>query len=209
MELRGYKYKEDSTAQLFVSYVVETTLASESENLGPMGLTPTANAAMVDQSRTWSRNFRQGILILEIEDQRNNVLWSSEGVMDISRSRGGNVLDVAVRAAFRKFPDKTKLMKTIDKALIFANQTTHQVRLNINGEAQISAEDIDLSTEFNAKMPCEKTGDDIIIGFNGELLNECLKDTDGIILMSAPNRAVLLTDSQDDIVLLMPLMLKH
>jgi hypothetical protein len=112
METRGYTYKEDSTAQLFVSYVVETTLASESENLGPMGLTPTANAAMVDQSRTWSRSFRQGILILEIEDQRNNVLWSSEGIMDISRSRGGNVLDVAVRAAFRKFPDKTKKEKT-------------------------------------------------------------------------------------------------
>jgi hypothetical protein len=111
MESRGYIYQEDSTAQLFVSYVVETTLASESENLGPMGLTPTANAAMVDQSRTWSRSFRQGILILEIEDQRNNVLWSSEGVMDISRSRGGNVLDFAVQAAFRKFPDKTKKEK--------------------------------------------------------------------------------------------------
>ncbi len=112
MESRGYIFKEDSTAQLVVSYVVETTLASESENLGPMGLTPTANPAMVDQSRTWSRSFRQGILILEIEDQRNNVLWSSEGVMDISRSRGGNVLDYSVQAAFRKFPDKTKKQKS-------------------------------------------------------------------------------------------------
>lgn len=112
MESRGYRYSEDSTAQLFVSYVVETTLASESENLGPMGLTPTANPAMVDQSRTWSRSFRQGILIIEIEDHRKSVLWSSEGVMDISRTRGGNVLDYAVQAAFRKFPDKTKKEKT-------------------------------------------------------------------------------------------------
>jgi hypothetical protein len=112
MESRGYTYMEDSAAQLTVSYVVETTLATESENLGPLGMTPTANAAMVDQSRTWSRSFRQGILILEIEDQRNNVLWSSEGVMDISRARGGNVLDYAVQSAFRKFPDKTKKVKS-------------------------------------------------------------------------------------------------
>lgn len=112
MESRGYTYTEDSTAQLSVSYVVETTLASESENLGPLGLTPTANAAMVDQSRNWSRNFRQGILILEIENQRNAVIWSSEGVMDITRTRGGNVLEYAVQAAFRKFPDKTKKEKS-------------------------------------------------------------------------------------------------
>ena len=113
---RGYRYQDDSLAQLRVSYVVETSSRMDVVELGPMGQAPTTNPAMMDQSRNWSRDIRQGSLILEIEDaSKSSVIWSSEGVMDASRTRGGNLIDYAVQRAFYKFPDKTKKMKSSSK----------------------------------------------------------------------------------------------
>ncbi len=110
---RGYKPVDDSTAHLTVSYVIETMMQTESQNFGPLGQTPVTNPAMVGQNQSWSREFRRGVMILEIEETRSkSVLWSAEGIMDATRTRGENLLDNAVRAAFRKFPDKTKKEKT-------------------------------------------------------------------------------------------------
>lgn len=106
---RGYQFLDDSTAQLKVSYVAKTTMRMDVLQLGPMGQTPTTNAADVSNTQNWSREFRQGTLIVGIEDiQKKSIIWSAEGVMDATRTRGGDVLDAAVRNAFRRFPDKTK-----------------------------------------------------------------------------------------------------
>jgi len=109
---KGYKHVDDSTAQLTVSYVVETMMQTESQNFGPLGQTPVTNPAMAGQNQSWAREFRRGVMILEIEETRSkSVMWSAEGIMDATRTRGENLLDNAVRAAFRKFPDKTKKEK--------------------------------------------------------------------------------------------------
>lgn len=110
LESRGYTYAADTTAQLSVSYVVETSRVMETENVGPLGQMPQRNAGDV-QTQTWSRDFTRGTLIISIEAGDLNQVWSSEGTMDVARTRGGNVLEYAIKSAFRDFPDKAKKRK--------------------------------------------------------------------------------------------------
>ncbi|MDL5048769.1 DUF4136 domain-containing protein [Oscillatoria amoena NRMC-F 0135] len=111
LERKGFKYV-DSAAELAATYVVETTVRTDVQNFGPLGQAPASNPAQVDQSQSWSREFRQGSLILNLDDlAKKTTVWSCEGSMDISRTRGGNAIDYAVKEAFRKFPDKNKKSK--------------------------------------------------------------------------------------------------
>ena len=105
LEAKGYKFVKDSTANLSISYVVETSRVIESENVGPLGQMPQRNAGDV-QTQTWSRDFTRGSLIIAAELGKNNQVWSSEGTMDVARTRGGNVLEYAIKNALRDFPDK-------------------------------------------------------------------------------------------------------
>lgn len=112
LSLRGYQFIDDSTAQLRVSYVLETSVRMDVVQLGPMGQMPTTNAADVSNAQSWSREFRQGSLIVMIDDaQKKITIWSAEGTVDATRARGGDLIDMAVRNAFKKFPDKTKKEK--------------------------------------------------------------------------------------------------
>lgn len=110
LESRGYKYVEDTTAQLSVSYVVEASRVVETENVGPLGQMPQRNAGDV-QTQTWSRDFTRGLLIISVEAGENNQVWSSEGMMDVARTRGRNVLKSAIKAALKDFPDKNSKRK--------------------------------------------------------------------------------------------------
>jgi DNA polymerase-3 subunit beta len=101
---------------------------------------------------------------------------------------------------------------------IYANKTTHQVRLKITGsELQVSAEDLDFSNEANERLSCEHEGEDIEIGFNAKFLVEMLTnlDSDQIRLsMTASNKAGVIypsdKDSNEDILMLvMPVMLNQ
>jgi hypothetical protein len=105
MEKRGYQYIADTTAQLSVSYVMEVSRVMESENVGPFGQMPQRNAGDV-QTQNWSRDFTRGSLIISVESGKNNQVWSSEGTMDMARTRGGNVLEYAIKSALRDFPSK-------------------------------------------------------------------------------------------------------
>lgn len=111
LEARGYNYVADSTATLSLSYVAETSRVVESENVGPLGQMPQRNAGDV-QTQTWSRDFTRGSLIISAEVGKpgeagqNNQVWSAEGLMDVARTRGGNVLEYAIKNALRDFPSK-------------------------------------------------------------------------------------------------------
>lgn len=111
-----------------------------------------------------------------------------------------------------------ELLGALKRISIYANKTTHQVRLKITGsELQISAEDLDFSNEANERLSCDHEGDDIEIGFNAKFLVEMLSnlDTEQIKLsMSAPNKAGVLNpadkDKNEDILMLvMPVMLNQ
>jgi DNA polymerase-3 subunit beta len=113
---------------------------------------------------------------------------------------------------------RNELLGALKRISIYANKTTHQVRLKITGsELQISAEDLDFSNEANERLSCEHDGEDIEIGFNARFLVEMLgnMDSDQIRLtMSAPNKAGVILpaekDQEEDILMLvMPVMLNQ
>lgn len=114
--------------------------------------------------------------------------------------------------------ERDEILSTLKRISIYANRTTHQVRLKITGsELQISAEDLDFSNEANERLTCEHEGEDIEIGFNARFLIEMLSNTDSDkveIHLSAPNRAGLIYpvdkgDNEDLLMLVMPVMLNN
>lgn len=114
--------------------------------------------------------------------------------------------------------ERSDLLSALKRISIYANKTTHQVRLKITGsELQISAEDLDFSNEANERLSCEHDGEDIEIGFNAKFLIEMLTnmDSDQIRLtMSAPNKAGVILPAEKDqaediLMLVMPVMLNQ
>jgi DNA polymerase-3 subunit beta len=115
--------------------------------------------------------------------------------------------------------NRTQFLSSVRRVAIFANKTTHQIRLKIAGtELNISAEDIDYSNKADERLTCDYQGDDLQIGFNSRFLIEMLNNltSDEIQLeMSMPNRAGILTpvDGLDDgetvTMLVMPVMLNN
>ena len=115
--------------------------------------------------------------------------------------------------------DRATFLSSIRRVAIFANKTTHQVRLHINGsQIAISAEDLDFANEANEKLTCSYDGDEITIGFNSRFLMDMLNNigTEHVMLeMSAPNRAGILLPGEpgevgeDVLMLVMPVMLNN
>lgn len=112
--------------------------------------------------------------------------------------------------------DRTLFLNSLRRVVIFANKTTHQVRLKISGsELNISSEDLDFSNEAHERLSCQYDGEDMEIGFNARFLIEMLGNLDGeevTLQMSTPNRAGLLVpqtndENEDVLMLVMPVML--
>jgi len=113
---------------------------------------------------------------------------------------------------------RVDFLGSLKRISIYANKTTHQVRLKITGsELQVSAEDLDFSNEANERLSCEHEGEDIEIGFNAKFLIEMLTNigTETIRLnMSAPNKAGVILPAEKDknedmLMLVMPVMLNQ
>ncbi len=113
---------------------------------------------------------------------------------------------------------RSEILSALKRISIYANKTTHQVRLKITGsELQISAEDLDFSNEANERLSCEHEGEDIEIGFNAKFLIEMLTNLDANQIklnMSAPNKAGVIFPSEQDksediLMLVMPVMLNQ
>jgi DNA polymerase-3 subunit beta len=114
--------------------------------------------------------------------------------------------------------NRTDLLSSLKRIAIYANRTTHQVRLKVSGsELVVSAEDLDFSNEANERLTCEHNGDDIEIGFNARFLIEMLGNLDADeveIQLAAPNKAGLLlpkekAENEDILMLVMPVMLNQ
>lgn len=114
--------------------------------------------------------------------------------------------------------DREGFLNSLKRISIYANKTTHQVRLKISGSLLvISAEDLDFSNEATEKLACEYGGDDMEIGFNAKFLMEMLSNLDSTTItleMSDPNKAGLLIpadkdENEDALMLVMPVMLNN
>ena len=113
---------------------------------------------------------------------------------------------------------KAELLSSLKRIAIYANKTTHQVRLKITGsELMISSEDLDFSNEANERLVCEHDGEDIEIGFNAKFLIEMLGNISSDQLtfkLSAPNKAGLIepsnkNENEDILMLVMPVILNN
>jgi DNA polymerase-3 subunit beta len=111
--------------------------------------------------------------------------------------------------------DRSGLISALKRVSIFANKTTNQVVLEINGNSlQLSAQDMDFSYEGNEVLPCQYTGEDIKIAFNAKLMIELVNNIEGNeinVELSTPTRAGIFrpieqADNEDVLMLLMPLM---
>src|SRR5690606_23053023 len=57
--------------------------------------------------------------------------------------------------------DRLLLLNSLRRVVIFANKTTHQVRLRITGsELNISSEDLDFANEAHERLSCQYEGED-------------------------------------------------
>lgn len=116
---------------------------------------------------------------------------------------------------YRLTVNRADFISALRRVGIFANKTTNQVVLDINGNAlQISAQDIDFSYEGKETLSCQYTGEDLKIAFNAKLMVELVSNLDGAELnveLSTPTRAGIFRpvekgDHEDVLMLLMPLM---
>ena len=115
--------------------------------------------------------------------------------------------------------DRLQLLNSIKRVSIFANKTTHQIKLKLAGaELTLSAEDADFANASNERLTCNYDGDDLEIGFNSHFIVEMLNnlDSDEVQLaMSEPSRAGILTPitktskNEDVLMLVMPVMLNR
>ncbi len=114
--------------------------------------------------------------------------------------------------------DRLQFLNSIKRVSIFANKTTHQIKLKLAGaELQLFAEDLDFSNESNERLTCNYGGEDMEIGFNSRFLMEMLNNlesTEVKLEMSEPSRAGLLTpvsdnEDEDILMLVMPVMLNR
>ena len=115
--------------------------------------------------------------------------------------------------------DRGTFLSTVRRVSIFANKTTHQVRLHITGsQLTVSAEDLDYANEAREQLTCSYEGEEITIGFNSRFLMDMLSNMESehvILEMSAPNRAGILLPGdagepgEDILMLVMPVMLNN
>ncbi len=114
--------------------------------------------------------------------------------------------------------DRLQFLSSVKRVSIFANKTTHQIKLKLAGsELTLSAEDIDFSNEAKERITCNYSGEDLEIGFNSRFLMEMLNNLDSKevkLEMSEPSRAGLLmpaesNENEDILMLVMPVMLNR
>lgn len=115
--------------------------------------------------------------------------------------------------------DRMSFLNTLRRVGLFANQSTHQVRLSITDRmVTISAEDLEFSNNATEKMPCQYEGNPMDIGFNAKFLAEMLSSLDSeqvFMELSHPSRAGILFpvteegDPENILMLVMPVMLAN
>jgi hypothetical protein len=112
LEMRGYSHVDDS-AQMVVSYVAGGYNFTDGGSTGPLGQRPADNPVDMDQSRTWSRETREGMMMIEIDDAHSKKeLWKANASLVLNGADLHRALDASVYKAFKKFPKRNKKKKS-------------------------------------------------------------------------------------------------
>ena len=95
----------DSAGDLIATFVAGTQARTDLEQLGPLGMTPGSNA------QTWSRDYRMGSMIIDLEDRQKNLIWRINATSFSSSSNSQQMIDEVVSAGFKKLSFKPKKSK--------------------------------------------------------------------------------------------------
>lgn len=117
--------------------------------------------------------------------------------------------------------DRLSFLNVLRRVGLFANQSTHQVRLSITAtSATVSAEDLEFSNKAHEQLACDYKGEPMEIGFNAKFLTEMVNNLDSENIMmelSHPSRAGIMFPVVDEeqgqkeniLMLVMPVMLAN
>lgn len=115
--------------------------------------------------------------------------------------------------------DRQSFLSSSRRVAIFANKTSHQVRLKVAGsELVMMAEDIDFSNKAHERLSCSYEGSDMEIAFNARFLNEMLANLESEVValeMSEPSRAGILLprdgmeEGENLLMVVMPVMINE
>ncbi|NBB99723.1 MAG: DNA polymerase III subunit beta [Bacteroidetes bacterium] len=112
--------------------------------------------------------------------------------------------------------EREALLAAVKRVGLYSSSMTNQIRLSLGSDQlEISAEDVERSSEAKETVACEYDNEEMLIGFNAEYLREVLSnlDADEVAFdFSSPNRAgvVMPLEQEEDrdlLMLIMPVML--
>ena len=112
--------------------------------------------------------------------------------------------------------NRTSMLAAVKRVGLYSSSMTNQIRLSLEpNKLEISAEDIERSSEARETVLCEYDSEAMVIGFNAIYLTEVLSnldDEDVVFEFSSPNRAGVVTpqeqkDGEEIMMLIMPVML--
>lgn len=103
LEFKGLKWVE-AGGDLTVTYAVGTMSRSDLQAIGPLGQTPGSNAT------TWSRDYNQTSLIVDLNNKNNFLVWRINAVADVVTD-GERTIDLIVERGFKKFGKPVKKRK--------------------------------------------------------------------------------------------------
>lgn len=101
LEHKGLK-RVDSAADLIVTYAIGTMARTDMEPIGPLGQTPGSTAT------SWSRDYKQTSLIIDMNDRTNFLVWRINSVADITSTVAETTIDMIVEKGFKKFGKPVK-----------------------------------------------------------------------------------------------------
>jgi hypothetical protein len=103
LQYKGLAWVEKG-GDLTVTYAVGTMPRSDVQAVGPLGQTPGSTAT------TWSRDYNQTSLIVDLNNKSNFLVWRINAVADVVTD-GERTIDLIVERGFKKFGKTVKKKK--------------------------------------------------------------------------------------------------
>lgn len=112
--------------------------------------------------------------------------------------------------------ERDAMLAAVKRVGLYSSSMTNQIRLSLETDkVEVSAEDIERSSEAHETVRCDYSSEPMMIGFNAAYLTEVLGNIDGsevVFEFSSPNRAGVVTpadqvEGEEILMLIMPVML--
>ena len=104
--------RSDSSADLTASYVLSSQDKNESFDMGSqlLGTSVPGNTLATPQgpSKTWSRDYQLGKMIIDLTDKNGNLIWRVNGSSHAEAADNEAVINEVVQAGFKKLSLKPK-----------------------------------------------------------------------------------------------------